>query len=86
MPRLVEDGQHFVFAHDEVGLAVQLDLAAGVLAEQDALAAFEFQRRKAALRGGGVEVAVAGRTFARLLSASAMLVEVADLVPAAISP
>ena len=32
---LVDDGEHFVFAHDEVFLTIELDLLAGILAEQD---------------------------------------------------
>src|SRR2546422_3091394 len=37
-PVAVNDGQHFILAHDEVVLAIELDLLARVLAEEDQIA------------------------------------------------
>src|SRR5580704_8983780 len=37
------DRQHFVFLHDEVFLAIKLDLLAGILAEEDRIAGFDVQ-------------------------------------------
>ena len=42
--RAFDDGQHFVFAHDEVFLAIELDLLAGVLAEEDEVAGLDVER------------------------------------------
>ena len=42
--RSVDDAEHFVLAHDEVFLAIELDLLAGVLAEQDGVAGLHVQR------------------------------------------
>src|SRR5207247_1537062 len=36
--RAFNDAEHFVFAHDEVILTIELDLLAGILAEQDRVA------------------------------------------------
>src|SRR6266481_2096509 len=49
--RLVEDSQDVVLAHDHVLLAVELHLAARVLAEQDLVAGPHFDRGKLALVG-----------------------------------
>ncbi len=40
----LEDGQHLVFTHDQVLVAVYLDLLARVLAEQDGVAFLHVQR------------------------------------------
>src|SRR2546428_2492588 len=40
-----DDRQHFVFAHDDVFLAIELDLLSGVLPEQDEIAGFHIERR-----------------------------------------
>src|SRR4051812_25186122 len=48
-----EDAEDVFLLHDEVVLAVQLDLAAGVLAEQDSVAFFERQRAVLPLVGDG---------------------------------
>ena len=45
-----DDGEHFVFAHDEVFLAIELDLLAGVLAEEDEVAGLDVERRRACRR------------------------------------
>src|SRR5581483_6859672 len=39
-----DDGQNFVFAHDEVLLTIQLDFLTRVLAEQDQVARFDVER------------------------------------------
>src|SRR5215813_1095213 len=39
-----QDAEHLVFLHDDEFFAVNLDLGAGVLAEQDAVAIFHSQR------------------------------------------
>jgi hypothetical protein len=39
-----EDGQHVILFQDKVLLAFQLDLLAGVLAEQDPVAGFDVER------------------------------------------
>src|SRR5262249_11193447 len=39
-----DDGEYLVFAHDEVFLTLELDLLAGVLAEQDQVAGLDVQR------------------------------------------
>src|SRR5262249_6628770 len=39
-----EDCQNLVFAHDEVLLTVELDLLAGILAEQDSVAGLHIER------------------------------------------
>src|SRR5262249_42334640 len=60
----VEDAEHFVFAHDEIFVVIQFDIAAGVLAEQDAVAGLDVQRY-----GGAVLEALAfsdGDDFALL--------------------
>src|SRR6266566_206904 len=46
------DGQHFVFADDEVLLAIELDLVAGILAEEDGVAGGDVQGDALALVGG----------------------------------
>src|SRR4051812_23526887 len=38
-----DDPQHFVFAHDDVFLAIELDLLAGILAEEDRVASCDVQ-------------------------------------------
>ena len=43
-PLRIENREHFVLAHDEVLLAVDLDLLAGVLAEQDRVAVLHVER------------------------------------------
>src|SRR5438093_8907608 len=40
-----DDGQHFVLAHDEVFLPIELDLLAGILPEQDQVARLDVERR-----------------------------------------
>src|SRR5207244_3428838 len=40
----VDDGQHFVFPHDEVLLAIELDLLTRVLAEEDHVARLDVER------------------------------------------
>ena len=47
---VVDDGEDFVFAHDEVFLAIELDFLAGVLAEQDGVAGLDVERRRACRR------------------------------------
>src|SRR5690242_6171296 len=42
-PGSVDDRQHFLFPHDEVFLAVELDLLAGILAEEDRVAGADVQ-------------------------------------------
>src|SRR5258706_15802224 len=59
-----DDGQHFVFAHDEVFLAVELDLLTGILAEEDFVAGLDVQRDAFAVVFG---LAVAGRDDFTLL-------------------
>src|SRR5256885_1906047 len=39
----LNDGQHFILFHDEVLLAIQLDLLARILAEQDPVARFDVE-------------------------------------------
>ena len=39
-----DDGQHLILFHDEVLLAIQLDLLARILAEQDPVARFDVER------------------------------------------
>src|SRR6266550_1013294 len=39
-----DDGQHVILFHDEVVLAVEPDLLAGILAEQNAVASFDLKR------------------------------------------
>ena len=41
---LLEDAEDFFFAHDEELIAVELDLGAGVLAEEDAVASLDIER------------------------------------------
>src|SRR5581483_3775981 len=48
-----EDAEDVVLLHDEVLLAVQLDLAAGVLPEENTVSCFERQRAVLALVGDG---------------------------------
>ena len=45
----VDDAEDFFLAHDEVLLAVDLDLLAGVLAEQDGVAFLDVERRDLAV-------------------------------------
>src|SRR5262252_5535027 len=44
-----DDGEHFVLAHDEIFLTIQLDLLAGILSEQDEVAGFHVKRRALAV-------------------------------------
>src|SRR3954451_10306639 len=53
-----QDSQDFVFLHDDELFAINLDLRAGVLAEQDAVAFFDGQREGLAFV---VSAALAGR-------------------------
>ena len=53
----VDDGQHFVLAHDEVLLAIELDFLARVLAEEDQIARLDIERDALAVV---VHLAVAG--------------------------
>src|SRR6266511_1933110 len=39
-----DDGQHVILFHDEVLFAIQLDLLARILAEQDSVARFDVER------------------------------------------
>src|SRR5690606_18195636 len=48
-PELLDDGQHVVFAHDEVFDAVDLHFRAGILAHQNAIARLQLQRRALAV-------------------------------------
>src|SRR5579872_2539244 len=57
-------GEDFVFAHDEIFLAIELDLLAGVLAEQDEIAGFDVQRNPLAVV---FRLAVAGGNHFALL-------------------
>ena len=41
---LLDDAEDFFFAHDEELFAIQLDLGAGVLAEQDGVAGLDVER------------------------------------------
>src|SRR5437016_2592246 len=41
---VVDDGQHFVFAHDEVFLTIELDFLSGIFAEQDEIAGLYVKR------------------------------------------
>src|SRR6267142_5218263 len=59
-----DDGQHFVFAHDEVFLAIELDLLAGILAEEDLVTGLDVQRDALAVVFG---LAVSGRDDFALL-------------------
>ena len=43
LPAAVNDGQHFILAHDEVLLAIELDLLARVLAEEDQIARLDIE-------------------------------------------
>ena len=54
---VVDDGQDFVLAHDEVFLAIELDFLAGVLAEQDEVAGLHVERHALAVVLG---LAIAG--------------------------
>ena len=45
----VENAEHFVLAHDHVLFAIQLDFAAGILAEQDAVAGLHVERHDLAV-------------------------------------
>src|SRR5204863_4940489 len=40
----LDDGQYFVFAHDEVILTIEFDLLAGILAEENEVARFDVER------------------------------------------
>jgi hypothetical protein len=61
---VVDDAQDFFFTHDEVLVAFELDLLAGILAEQDVVAGFHVERDALAL---GVELAITrGDDFAPL--------------------
>src|SRR3954447_22906015 len=40
----VEDGQHLVFAHDQVVLAIELDFLARIFAKQDVIARLHLER------------------------------------------
>src|SRR5215210_1461563 len=40
----VDDGQDFVFAHDQEVFTLEFDLLAGILAEQDGVARFDVER------------------------------------------
>ncbi len=59
-----DDGQHVVLFHDEVFLAIELDLLAGILAEQDPVARFDVERDALAIV---VRLAVAGGDDCALL-------------------
>src|ERR1041385_6769586 len=52
-----ENSQHFLFAHDDEILAVELDFGAAVLAKQDAVALFHVERTNLAFF---VDLALAG--------------------------
>jgi len=59
-----DEAQYLVFLHDEEFLAVDLDLCAGILAEQDAIASLDVQREYLAVF---VDLALAyGNHFALL--------------------
>ena len=45
----VEHREDFVFAHDQILLAVELDFLAGILAEQDEVAGLHIQRNPGAV-------------------------------------
>src|ERR1700676_317669 len=60
----LDDGQHLVLAHDQVLLAIELDLLARVLAEEDQIARFDIEGHALALV---VPLAVAGRNDPALL-------------------
>jgi hypothetical protein len=63
-PAAVDDGQHFILAQDEVLLAVDLDLLARVLAEEDQIARLDVEGDALAFV---VQLAVAGRDDLALL-------------------
>ena len=42
--RAFDDAEHFVFAHDEVFLTIELDFLSGVLAEEDEVAGLDVER------------------------------------------
>ncbi len=46
---LLEDSENFFLAHDQELFAIELDLGAGVLAEQDAVAGLDIEREHLAL-------------------------------------
>src|SRR3984893_12205688 len=76
----VNDGQHLVLAHDEVLLAIELDLLARVLAEEDQIARLDIEGNALALV---VDLGVAGRegpAFLRLLFGRAGDDDPADLL------
>src|SRR6266849_379724 len=54
----VDDGQHFILAHDEVLHAIELDLLARVLAEEDQIARLDIERDAIAIV---LHLAAAGR-------------------------
>src|SRR5581483_10922088 len=61
---VLDHGQHFVLAHDEVLLTIELDLLTGVLAEEDQVAGFHVERHALAVVLG---LAVAGGDHLALL-------------------
>src|SRR5712691_3935459 len=61
---VLDDGEHFIFAHDEVFLALELDLLARVLAEEDQVAGLDVQRDALAVV---LRLAVAGSDHLALL-------------------
>ena len=61
---LLEDSEDFFLAHDQELFAIELDLGAGVLAEQDAIAGLDIEREHLALI---VRLALADRDDLALL-------------------
>src|SRR3954463_13663696 len=59
-----DHGQHFVLAHDEVLLTIELDFLAGILAEEDLVARFDIERDSLAVVLG---LALAGGNHLALL-------------------
>jgi hypothetical protein len=51
--RLVDDGQYFGFPHDEELLAIELDLLARVLAEEDQISRLDVERHARAVLSDG---------------------------------
>ena len=45
----VDHREHFVFAHDQILFAVELDLLSGILAEQDVIAGLHVERNPGAV-------------------------------------
>ena len=74
----VENAEDFVLTHDQVLFAIQLDVAAGVLAEQDAVARLDVERNhfavfQALAFADGHDFAFLGLFFGRVGNVQAAL-------------